>query len=396
MRITPCVWELDGRTFPALMFEHNVAYNPAVVMPRLMRDYAVLSHVPAILTLIDFQGKVLYQNASSLEYMGDLLSGKYDNQLTEGLLQVLYSCDLNSLEQMLDNVLRGQEWQGVVQVPYSMWRHLGHQQDPDTVIDYVEFTATSFRHVLPGQESQVSVGSGADSRHSNVGFLLNKQATAVGPSSDLVNLHRRSSTSRKNAAEASSFSFGQESRQVSMSAAVAEVGGPNLQQRKFVALLQGAGGLSSSHLQGPSSSQRQVQMPSQVQASMGSYGGSSTGSYPPGVEPEEEEEEEEEIDEDLESYHEIHAIPLLDPVLDKQVIMLVQTDVTPRVELENKLADLTDAQLSMLEELFPRHIIEYMLAREPSRGNRNLRGLANMHDKVMVLFCDVVGLHIHV
>jgi hypothetical protein len=31
---------------------------------------------------------VLYQNASSLEYMGDLLSGKYDNQLTEGLLQV--------------------------------------------------------------------------------------------------------------------------------------------------------------------------------------------------------------------------------------------------------------------------------------------------------------------
>ena len=65
-----------------------------------------------------------------------------------------------------------------------------------------------------------------------------------------------------------------------------------------------------------------------------------------------------------------------------QVIMLVQTDVTPRVELENKLADLTDAQLSMLEELFPRHIIEYMLARDPSKGNRNLRGLANMHDKV--------------
>jgi hypothetical protein len=37
------------------MLEHNVAYDPAAVMPRLMRDYAVLSHVPAILTLIDFQ-----------------------------------------------------------------------------------------------------------------------------------------------------------------------------------------------------------------------------------------------------------------------------------------------------------------------------------------------------
>lgn len=62
--------------------------------------------------------------------------------------------------------------------------------------------------------------------------------------------------------------------------------------------------------------------------------------------------------------------------------MLVQTDVTPRVELENKLADLTDAQLSMLEQLFPRHIIEYMLARVPSKVSRNLRDLANTHEKV--------------
>ncbi len=65
-----------------------------------------------------------------------------------------------------------------------------------------------------------------------------------------------------------------------------------------------------------------------------------------------------------------------------QVIMLVQTDVTPRVELENKLADLTDAQLSMLEQLFPRHIIEYMLAGVPSKGGRNLRELANTHEQV--------------
>ncbi len=64
--------------------------------------------------------------------------------------------------------------------------------------------------------------------------------------------------------------------------------------------------------------------------------------------------------------------------------MLVQTDVTPRVELENKLADLTDAQLSMLEQLFPRHIIEYMLARVPGgRGTRDhLRTLANTHEQV--------------
>lgn len=62
--------------------------------------------------------------------------------------------------------------------------------------------------------------------------------------------------------------------------------------------------------------------------------------------------------------------------------MLVQTDVTPRVELENKLADLTDAQLSMLEQLFPRHIIEYMLARVPNRVSNNMRELANTHEQV--------------
>ena len=71
------------------------------------------------------------------------------------------------------------------------------------------------------------------------------------------------------------------------------------------------------------------------------------------------------------------------PAFCLQVVMLVQTDVTARVELESKLADLTDAQLSMLEQLFPRHIIEYMLARVPNtRGERNLRDLANTHEQV--------------
>ncbi len=35
---------------------------------------------------------MLYQNASSLEYMGDLLSGQYDSHVNEGLLQVRQGC----------------------------------------------------------------------------------------------------------------------------------------------------------------------------------------------------------------------------------------------------------------------------------------------------------------
>lgn len=71
-----------------------------------------------------------------------------------------------------------------------------------------------------------------------------------------------------------------------------------------------------------------------------------------------------------------------------QVILLLQTNVTARVELENRLADLTDAQLGMLEQLFPRHVIEYMLSHKHGYNSRNLTHLANHHDDVIVLFTD--------
>ena len=35
--------------------------------------------------------------------------------------------------------------------------------------------------------------------------------------------------------------------------------------------------------------------------------------------------------------------------------------------------------------------LSYLSSEALSWGCRNLRGLANIHDKVMVLFCDVVG-----
>jgi hypothetical protein len=54
--------------------------------------------------------------------MGDLLRVKYDNQLSEGLLRVLFMYDLHNLDQMLEDVLAGQEWKGVTQVG----RRVGH------------------------------------------------------------------------------------------------------------------------------------------------------------------------------------------------------------------------------------------------------------------------------
>lgn len=64
---------------------------------------------------------MLYQNAASLTYMGDLLRVKYDNQLSDGLLRVLFMYDLHNLDQMLEDVLAGEEWRGVIQVSQRCW-----------------------------------------------------------------------------------------------------------------------------------------------------------------------------------------------------------------------------------------------------------------------------------
>jgi hypothetical protein len=58
--------------------------------------------------------------------MGDLLRVKYDNQLSEGLLRVLFMYDLHNLDQMLEDVLAGQEWKGVIQV--GGWASRAHSR----------------------------------------------------------------------------------------------------------------------------------------------------------------------------------------------------------------------------------------------------------------------------
>ncbi|KAL6761031.1 hypothetical protein V8C86DRAFT_2545790 [Haematococcus lacustris] len=437
MRITPCVWRDDqgdpaDQLQPALLIEHNVPYNPAEVMPRLMRDYAVLSHVPAILTLIDFQGKVLYQNASSLSYMGDLLSIRYDNHLREGLLRVLFTFDLHSLEQMLEDVLRGLEWQGVVQVPMSLRRFLASHYAPaaDAEAQGIFTAGRQPAHSMPDElEVDFQIGNSFTAfagKHKKQptkvppGFLVSRPPNITSrattsqqtvPTSYSGQLQRPSSSTPRSSLPSQAADRPDSSHAPNASQADAGTSAeplvPPLVQRKFVSLMERTNGAppgvthgsntgrSSGQPSASSCSMSTQEYSSGLQGGPGAVGSSMTavteasGSQTARLNAVDEDEDE--YDEGQDCYHEIHAIPLWDPVLDKQVIMLVQTDVTPRVELENKLADLTDAQLSMLEQLFPRHIIEYMLARVPSRGARNLRDLANTHEKVMVLFCDVVG-----
>eukprot|EP00798_Chlamydomonas_sp_ICE-L_P028579 gene28579-31745_t len=87
--------------------------------------------------------------------------------------------------------------------------------------------------------------------------------------------------------------------------------------------------------------------------------------------------------------HEVHAMPVWDPVSGQQAMLIVQNDITERANLEMRIGALTEAQLSMLEAMFPRSVLEYLMTVQQPRGN--LAALAGSHDDVTVLFMDVCG-----
>ncbi|GIL81997.1 hypothetical protein Vretimale_1558 [Volvox reticuliferus] len=441
LRITPCVWsDTNGHKLPALLLEHNVPYESQDVMPRLLRDYAVLSHVPSILTLIDFTGHVLYQNAASIDYCGDLTS--HNVETGDGMMGVLFQYEPQLLHEMLQEVNEGNYWQQVVRVPSSLKRHMVFEAE--TTWSYgsrgggvkkltaavskrfiqdalePEFQLESFttqharsqrantaRSLMSMFQPQVSLarqesvaaarcgpGPGPqrqDTRDSGVAISgpaalpVGRLGSITGPAprlaSNTLSPGAHVVFNLPNQLEDPLAGLGDGAATASIVPAAATAGSftaaaskPGMppqhshltntgQNRRFMTLMQSA--------------ERQLQ-PS-FTASLQSF--NTEGDKPesrggPGQE---------------ECWHDISAIPLLDPVLDKQVILLLQTNVTARVELENRLADLTDAQLGMLEQLFPRHVIEYMLSHKHGYNSRNLTHLANHHDDVIVLFTDVVG-----
>ena len=53
--------------------------------------------------------------------------------------------------------------------------------------------------------------------------------------------------------------------------------------------------------------------------------------------------------------HDVQAMALTDPVTGHPALLLLQTDITSRAELEARMSILTECQLSMLEQMFPRY-----------------------------------------
>ncbi|KXZ56609.1 hypothetical protein GPECTOR_1g549 [Gonium pectorale] len=123
---------------------------------------------------------------------------------------------------------------------------------------------------------------------------------------------------------------------------------------------------------------------------------------------------------DVECWHEVWAVASVDPVTGRKVIMLMQTDVTAKVIAERHLAQVMEAEHRLVEQLFPRHILQYITeewtataaadGKPPGHGGRGggaapLAGsslrwrpvlrdcspLATWHPQVTLLFADIKG-----
>ena len=64
----------------------------------------------------------------------------------------------------------------------------------------------------------------------------------------------------------------------------------------------------------------------------------------------------------------------------QQVVLLLQTDITVRAQMEMRMAALTESQLTMLENMFPRHVLEYIMG--AAGPHATLGELAYQHDQV--------------
>jgi class 3 adenylate cyclase len=98
-------------------------------------------------------------------------------------------------------------------------------------------------------------------------------------------------------------------------------------------------------------------------------------------------------------YHEIHACVIDHPFLPGvNAIVVVQHDVTVRIEMERRVAAMLEAEHSLLENIFPCHVLQHVTLSSVKSGVPQRmpcidkpHTLATSHEQITVLFADVVG-----
>lgn len=121
MKVTPCICESASETkFPSLLLSFGrFCSKNRYPSAALLRDHKVLASVPHVITVFDFEGNVLYQNSHSKELIGDFTSyGRVCRCLSEpdNALTQLFKHDLALLDDMLESLIGGRQWSGLVRV----------------------------------------------------------------------------------------------------------------------------------------------------------------------------------------------------------------------------------------------------------------------------------------
>ncbi|KAG1658981.1 hypothetical protein FOA52_008683 [Chlamydomonas sp. UWO 241] len=88
-------------------------------------------------------------------------------------------------------------------------------------------------------------------------------------------------------------------------------------------------------------------------------------------------------------FHEVSAKPVTDPRTGRPAVLITQTDVTVRKHMEMSLEALARAQLNVLSQSFPRHIVEFFTSAHAVNLTANMSNLARSHRQVTVLFLDI-------
>ncbi|KAG2485340.1 hypothetical protein HYH03_015921 [Edaphochlamys debaryana] len=115
------------------------------------------------------------------------------------------------------------------------------------------------------------------------------------------------------------------------------------------------------------------------------------------------------------AWHEVRAAAVTDPDSGARYLVVMQKDVTAKVEAERHIAQVSEAEHRLLEQIFPRHVLAYMteegfvLEREEATADqapagqslaslaawrpyvRDCTRLATWHPQVTVLFADIQG-----
>ncbi|KAG2499262.1 hypothetical protein HYH03_002840 [Edaphochlamys debaryana] len=117
------------------------------------------------------------------------------------------------------------------------------------------------------------------------------------------------------------------------------------------------------------------------------------------------------------AWHEVRAAALVDPCSGARFLVVMQKDVTAKVEAERHIAQVSETEHRLLEQVFPRHVLAYMTEQgfdqpqpqplQPALSAaadgsaqlnpawrpcvRDCTQLATWHPQVTVLFADIQG-----